>query len=234
MKDEFMRKDAGFRMASSVAGFLALLCLTAAVAGGTSAPDSTAGTPGTAGSPGAVPLIPGAGGLVLKLAVSLAAVVALILVLQRVARRYGGALGAGGGTEKIRVLSQRPVGPRLSLALIQVMDRTFLVGISPQGIRRVADLGCSQPAVAPAAQPVTARATQPASVKAVPITAEPAVAAVAAGPASNAPPQMAPASSSATVRPLDFAGELERRLSSLRQRYPSVGDLESGLEGGKP
>jgi flagellar biogenesis protein FliO len=79
-------------------------------------------------------------GLVLKLVLSLAGVVGLILLLQRLAHRYGRAFGAS-GTEKIRILGQRPVGPRMSLALVQVLERTILIGISPQGIRAVADLG---------------------------------------------------------------------------------------------
>jgi flagellar biosynthetic protein FliO len=82
------------------------------------------------------------GGLVLlKLLASLAGVVGLIFVLQRVARRYGGALGSAPGPERIRLVSQRALAPRQSVALVQVMGRYFLVGVSPQGIRPVADLG---------------------------------------------------------------------------------------------
>ncbi len=54
----------------------------------------------------------------------------------------------------------------------------------------------------------------------------PARIATAAAPTAAAPAAAAPAMA-------DFEGELERRLSSLRDRYPSVSDLEAGLEGGR-
>ena len=87
-------------------------------------------------------LASGLGGVTFKLALALALVLGLIFVLQRVARRWGASFAPGGGrNERIRILSRLAVGPRLSLAVIQVLDRTLLVGISPQGIRRVAELG---------------------------------------------------------------------------------------------
>ncbi len=86
-------------------------------------------------------LLPGGGLMGLKLLISLVVVIGLILVLQRFARRWGGAFTGGARADQIRLLSQRAVGPRLSLAVVEVMGRTLLVGISPQGIRPVADLG---------------------------------------------------------------------------------------------
>lgn len=167
------------------------------------------------GSPGAAlthaadlssdPVSLGTGGIVLKLALSLAAVVVLILVLQRVARRYGGALGGGAGSDRIRVISQRAVGPKLSLVLVQVMDRTLLVGVSPQGIRQVADFGAAGPQGAPAA------ATAP--------------------PAPTVAPPLATAARAQGAA--DFEGELARRLAALRDSYPSIRDLETQAEGGR-
>ena len=101
-------------------------------------------------------------GLALKLALALAAVVGVILLLQWASRRWGGALGVGRGAEKIRIVGQRTLGPRISLALVEVMDRTFLLGVSPQGIRHLADLGPSALPAEPAAAPAPAEiAPQP-------------------------------------------------------------------------
>ena len=88
-------------------------------------------------------LTPAAGGAshaVLQLGLALVAVLGLIFLLQRVARRYGAGF-AGGGDERIEILTQRAIGPRASLAVVRVMGRTLLVGISPQGISPVSDLG---------------------------------------------------------------------------------------------
>jgi flagellar biosynthetic protein FliO len=81
---------------------------------------------------------PALGPVLHKLALGLGAVIVLILVLQRMARRFGGGLPRRG--DPIQLLAQRPLGPRLSLAVVEVMDRTFLVGVSPHGIEKVADL----------------------------------------------------------------------------------------------
>lgn len=81
---------------------------------------------------------PSLGPVLLKLALGLGAVIVLILVLQRMARRFGGGLPRRG--DPIQLLAQRPLGPRLSLAVVEVMDRTLLVGVSPHGVEKVADL----------------------------------------------------------------------------------------------
>lgn len=81
---------------------------------------------------------PELGPVLLKLVLGLGAVIVLILLLQRIARRFGGGLPRRG--DPIQLLAQRPLGPRLSLAVVEVMDRTFLVGVSPHGVERVADL----------------------------------------------------------------------------------------------
>jgi flagellar protein FliO/FliZ len=163
----------------------------------------------TVGGPSAAPgtgtefsSMPGAGGLVLKLTLSLAAVVALILLLQRLARRWGGSFGRGGSGERIQVVSTRALGPRTSLALIQVMGRTLLVSISPQGIRPVADLG-----EVPAVRPEEPAETGKRSLFRV---------------ERPQPP----------VKSAAFEGELSRRLAALRERYQTVAETQAQCEGG--
>jgi flagellar protein FliO/FliZ len=85
---------------------------------------------------------PELGPVLLKLALGLIAVIVLILLLQRIARRFGGGLPRRG--DPIQLLAQKPLGPRLSLAVVEVMDRTLLVGVSPHGVQRVADLTASR------------------------------------------------------------------------------------------
>jgi flagellar biosynthetic protein FliO len=97
-------------------------------------------------------------GLGLKLALALAGVLGLILLLQRASRRWGGAFGAGRGADSIRLVGQRTLGPRISLALVEVMDRTLLLGVSSQGVRHLADLGPAAPSAAPPAAPPPALA----------------------------------------------------------------------------
>ncbi len=216
------------------------------------------------------PVVPGSGLLIVKLALSLGLVVGLILVLQKAARKWGHALGAAGGPEAIRLLSQRSVGPRLSLAVVEVRGRTLLVGISPQGIHAVADLDASAPPGAgsrardqaePGPAPAASFGPVPPSIGHVFTPAAPAVAAAkvdrhligatpvrgflerwglrSRGAASFAPasgrpagpPRGGTAGGSAPRRgsapPAVFEDELLARLASLRDRYPSLADLEA-------
>ncbi len=76
----------------------------------------------------------------LRLGLALALVLGVILALQWAARRFG--QGAR-GTDGIRVVSQRSLGPKLSLAVIEVGGRTLLIGLSPNGVAPVADLTAS-------------------------------------------------------------------------------------------
>jgi flagellar biogenesis protein FliO len=214
------------------------------------------------------PVVPGTGVLLVKLALSLGLVVGLILLLQKAARKWGHAMGAGGGTEAIRLLSQRSVGPRLSLAVVEVRGRTLLVGISPQGIQAVADLDASsspgaasrirvreedrvEPKPAPESSytPVfqlAERDSDPAAdagPRAVPDahssgagTKRPfwerwgfhrqGAAAFAAVPVRSTGPG-APRLRRGSAPPAVFEDELLARLASLRERYPSLADLES-------
>lgn len=218
------------------------------------------------------PVVPGSAMLIVKLALSLGLVVGLILVLQKAARKWGHALGTGGGPEAIRLLSQRSVGPRLSLAVVEVRGRTLLVGISPQGIHAVADLDASSPSGAGSRVPAQA-APEPVPTASFgsaartggqgPGPVEPAVAETAAGPlgpgggptrgllerwglrgrgaASFAPAVGRPAGSlrgggtgglaprRGSAPPAVFEDELLARLASLRDRYPSLTELEADV-----
>lgn len=87
------------------------------------------------------PIEGGIGPAVLKLGISLVFVIALIFGLQRAARRWGRTFSPGGDSDAIEVLIQRPIGPRLSLAVVRVLGRGYLIGVSPQGIHPVAELG---------------------------------------------------------------------------------------------
>jgi flagellar biogenesis protein FliO len=211
---------------------------------------STASTTAPSASPaasasgplGGLGLVPDAGGLVLKLALCLIMVVGLILLLQRRARRYGSALGTGGGADGIRIVTQRTMGPRLSLAVVQVMGRTLLVGVSPQGIQPVADLDGREERLgsgfalerAPQmtrlpADSLTALPTPPGRV--VPGHALPKKSirlwpfGGRARKSKGNAPEIPPA-------PACFESEMARKLTSLRERYQAIGDLEAGLDGG--
>lgn len=214
--------------------------------GGAASAATTAGLAGLGLADASSPVGPGA--MAWKLGLSLVAVIGLILVLQRAARRYGGAFGAGSGNDKIRILSSRPVGPRLSLALVQVMDRTLLVGISPQGIRRVADLGCSSVSNAQDAGPKTPAHTAPSGSDSSTRTLAAGLRRWMPGAGSNGALQRTGRAKSpdpvpsqdvdtppepAGTRAGDFEGELSRRLAHLRDRYPTVDDLEKRMEGGR-
>jgi len=161
-------------------------------------------------------------------------------------------LAPGRPSDRIRVISQRAVGPKLSLVLVQVMDRAILVGVSPQGIRRVADLGRvaqgAHPGVAPAEPAYYASGAERSPAAAWgglrrllrSRAASRRVAAIdPAGPvleAATENPNHATAQTvsamTESIRPADFEGELTRRLAALRSRYPSIRDLETEGEGG--
>jgi flagellar biogenesis protein FliO len=209
------------------------------------------------------PVVPGSGLLIMKLALSLGLVVGLILVLQKAARKWGHALGAGGGPEAIRMLSQRSVGPRLSLAVVEVRGRTLLVGISPQGIHAVADLDVSSPPdgarraagyAGPEGVPAAALGSTFEAVGRDCTPATPAAGVTAVGPPPTVQasvrgflerwglrPRGAASFAATTGRPAGRGGcaprrgsappavfeeELLARLASLRDRYPSLSDLE--------
>lgn len=78
------------------------------------------------------------GSAMLQMLWALLIVLGLILILYWLARRRFGMGGAGSG--EIRVLEQRHLMPKASLALIEVRDRQLLVGITGERIALLADL----------------------------------------------------------------------------------------------
>ncbi len=84
--------------------------------------------------------MPAWGSLLMQFGLALLVVVVLILVLQKVARRFGPHWKRGQNFDDIQVLSERSMGQKLSLAIVEVADQRWLVSISPQGIQRVADI----------------------------------------------------------------------------------------------
>ena len=87
------------------------------------------------------PLPADLGGMLVKLGLAMIIVLAIIVVMQRVARRWGRNLGGVGGGDDIRVLAQRALGPRVTLMVVETLGQRFLIGMSPQGVHRVAELG---------------------------------------------------------------------------------------------
>ncbi len=213
---------------------------------------------GLEGDAGAGPPELATGGVLLKLVFALVAVLALILLLQKAARRWGGSFQAGGGSESIRIVSSRSVGPRMSLALVQVMDRTLLVGISPQGIRQVADLGAAD---APSAGGTLGAAQQRGAAQApggilgrlagmlsrdrLDARGSAGVADIGTGALSACSDRQSDVAGGFVGelpgrqdepegRPEGFEGELSRRLAELRRKYATLSDMEAGLEGSRP
>lgn len=238
------------RTAAVVALSLLLICAFVSPVGAWGAGPDSIGTGAGPGGPtlasfaaGATPLsgssTPAAGGVLFKLVLALALVLGLILLLQKAARRWGGSFQGGAGPDVIRIISSRSVGPRMSLALVQVMNRNLLVGISPQGIRHVADLGdaegfstaapitAAQRRSAPAEGGIWGRLTGMLSRDRIAAGAAPRQTAVAHR--SGQGPTGGSADSSA-----GFEGELSRRLNELRRSYATLSEMESGLEGGRP
>lgn len=83
----------------------------------------------------------GLGGMLFQMGGAVVVVVALILVLQRLARRAHPGWGGRGREGGIEVLSQRPLGKGLSLVVVRTHGQTLLLGTSPQGVTPVATLG---------------------------------------------------------------------------------------------
>jgi flagellar biosynthetic protein FliO len=70
-------------------------------------------------------------------------VIGLLLLMARVARKFqvtGGKLVAR-PTGQVEVVSRRSLGKHMSLLVVRVADRSFLVGQSAQQVTMLADLG---------------------------------------------------------------------------------------------
>ncbi len=93
-------------------------------------------------------------GLLGRLMISLAVVLALIVVTGRVLRRSTAAGGrTPSATPTVEVLSRRPLGRSASIAVVRVGDRALVLGITESSVRLLADAGAEllpEPALAPA------------------------------------------------------------------------------------
>ena len=78
---------------------------------------------------------PGFAGLIARLTFALAAVFGLIFLASWLARKYMPGQIAGGGRGPIEVISTRSVGPRKSLMLVRIQDKTILLGMTAQNLQ---------------------------------------------------------------------------------------------------
>ncbi len=69
---------------------------------------------------------------------STCAIVAFILVLAYIVKKTRVRLGGGGQS---RVLSQIPVGPKERIAEVRIAGRRLIVGVTPQNVSLLCDLG---------------------------------------------------------------------------------------------
>lgn len=71
-------------------------------------------------------------------------VLILVLYLSYICTRYVGTrargVGFGGGAQHIRVLEQSRCSQDASVALLQVSERLFLVGVTPQNVSLLAEI----------------------------------------------------------------------------------------------
>jgi len=174
----------------------------------------------------------------LQLGLALAAVLGLIFVLQRVARRYGAGF-ARGGSDRIEIVSQRAIAPRVSLAVVRVMGRTLLVGISPHGVSAVSTLD------EPSDSALNRSEGAPSLVAAPSLPMPRSAQQPSTPPLATLPMQPKPIRAASIVRDLErreeprvqaptlgFEDELRTRLRSLKTRYPSLREVETGaMEG---
>ncbi|GAA4711996.1 hypothetical protein GCM10025782_05130 [Pedococcus ginsenosidimutans] len=86
---------------------------------------------------------------VLRLLVSLGAVLALLVVLARYAAKRGlGGARTGRGTVSVDVLSRRPLGKSSSVQVVQVGSRVMVLGVTERSVSVLTELDGSDLAVA--------------------------------------------------------------------------------------
>lgn len=86
---------------------------------------------------------------ILKIAGSLALVIAVMLATVLGLKRLGKHLRKTEGNPWINVLAQHPVGLKHHLVLVSVQDQMFLVGVSPQSVHFLTQVQQSSAAAAP-------------------------------------------------------------------------------------
>ena len=112
----------------------------------------------SAAAPALAPLSGSAlGADLLRMAASLAAVVALILLLGWLTRRlqHASAMRAGGPARRLRQLESLNIGLKERVVLVRVDHQDILLGSSPQGLRTLHVLPARDPAAEPPAQAPT-------------------------------------------------------------------------------
>ena len=68
-------------------------------------------------------------------------VLALLLAAVYLIRRLSMAKGVKGSAQLIRVLAVHHISPKEKLMLVNVMDETILIGVTPNRISRISELG---------------------------------------------------------------------------------------------
>ena len=78
----------------------------------------------------------------LKMILSLGALFALLFVGMWMMRRfYRGKQAWANQRSAIKIIERRPLTAKASLYVVEVEGRSLLIGLSPQGVHRVAELG---------------------------------------------------------------------------------------------
>jgi flagellar biosynthetic protein FliO len=80
------------------------------------------------------------GQVFLRLGLSLGLVCGLIYLAAWAARKYLPAQVRPGGKGPIDIVASRAIGPRKSLLLVRVRDKTILLGLSAQGVQFLTDI----------------------------------------------------------------------------------------------
>lgn len=94
----------------------------------------------SAGADATAPTV-SAGHLLLQLVLGLGVVVGLVMLAQRLlrGRTGGGLVGQGGGRRSpVKVLGRHALGKGVSVAVVQFGDEAYLVGVTPQSVRKLA------------------------------------------------------------------------------------------------
>lgn len=78
--------------------------------------------------------------MLLRLVISLAVVLALMVGAARLLQRSGGLRPARGSTATVQVLARQGLGRRASVAVLSVGGRALVVGVGEDGVRLLSDL----------------------------------------------------------------------------------------------
>jgi flagellar protein FliO/FliZ len=104
-----------------------------------------------------------AGHLLLQLLLGLGVVVALVVGCSRLLRGRSGASRLAGRRSPLRVVARHSLGKGVSVAVVELGDRAFLVGVTPSSVRRLAETDAA------ALEAATARGVRDGAGSAVPV-----------------------------------------------------------------